>query len=255
MKKISLISLNVSVGAYRTVCEKILQLISKTKSEYICVANVHMLVEAYRNKEFAEAVNNSAITAPDGVPLTWGLKWLYGIKQERVAGMDLLPDLLSLASQHSIAIFFYGATEETLLIIRKYIMACYKGIPFVGSYSPPFRPLTPDEEENAISQINNSGAKIVFVSLGCPKQERWMASMKGRINAVMIGIGGALPVIAGIRKRAPKWMQKAGLEWLFRLLQEPRRLFKRYLITNSIFIYILIKMKINPKSKLRRSAK
>jgi N-acetylglucosaminyldiphosphoundecaprenol N-acetyl-beta-D-mannosaminyltransferase len=115
----------------------------------------------------------------------------------------------------------------------------YPNLHIRGLYSPPFRALTPEEEERTIERINSSGAKLLFVVLGCPKQEQWMASMAGRINAVMIGIGGALPVLIGMQKRAPKWMQRAGLEWLFRLLQEPRRLFKRYFVTNSVFLYLL----------------
>jgi N-acetylglucosaminyldiphosphoundecaprenol N-acetyl-beta-D-mannosaminyltransferase len=209
-----------------------------------------MLVETYRNQAFAKAVNNSIITTPDGVPLTWGLKWLHGIRQERVSGMDLLPDLLSMASQHKIPIFFYGGTEEMLTQTRDHVAKFYSGIPFAGTYSPPFRVLTPDEEQKVISSINTSGAKIVFVSLGCPKQERWMAAMKDKINAVMVGIGAALPVLVGEQTRAPRWMQKSGLEWSYRLFKEPKRLFKRYLITNSIFLYVLIKEKIWKKYEL-----
>lgn len=244
MQKISLTDIYLSFGIYRTFCEKILQLALNTNSEYICVANVHMLVETYKDKEFAKIVNNSAITTPDGVPLIWGLEWLYGIKQERVAGMDLLPDLLDIASQFRISVFFYGNTEDVLQRTKEHITKFYSGIPFTGVYSPPFRSLTPEEEQRIIYMINASGAKIVFVSLGCPKQEKWMATMKNKINSVMIGIGAALPVLVGVQKRAPQWMQKSGMEWLFRLSQEPKRLFKRYLITNSIFLYILIKAKI-----------
>jgi N-acetylglucosaminyldiphosphoundecaprenol N-acetyl-beta-D-mannosaminyltransferase len=182
--------------------------------------------------------------------LTWALNRLYGIKQERVAGMDLLPDLLSLSSEHSIPIFFYGSTEEVLSQTQEYIKTYYPKIPFTGVYSPPFRPLTVDEECEVIDKINTSGARIIFVSLGCPKQEKWMASMKGRINGVMIGIGGALPVLLGVQKRAPRWMRKCGLEWLFRLLQEPKRLFKRYFYTNTKFIYLILREKIGCTTKL-----
>jgi N-acetylglucosaminyldiphosphoundecaprenol N-acetyl-beta-D-mannosaminyltransferase len=200
-----------------------------------------MLVEAYKNKEFAEVINNAKITTPDGVPLTWGLKWLYGIRQERVAGMDLLPDLLRTASQQAIPVFFYGGAEEMLSVILEYVKVHYSGILVAGTYCPPFRQLTPDEEVEVIDSINTSGARLVFVSLGCPKQERWMASMKGRIKATMIGVGAAFSVLSGVQKRAPRWMQKSGLEWLYRLFQEPKRLFKRYLTTNSVFLYLLIK--------------
>jgi N-acetylglucosaminyldiphosphoundecaprenol N-acetyl-beta-D-mannosaminyltransferase len=248
MQKHTLLSIDLSLGSYTDFVEEIIRLANSVEcSEYICVANVHMLIETCKDKEFAKAVNNAIITTPDGVPLTWGLKWLYGIKQERVSGMDLLPDLLQAASQHQIPVFFYGSTQEILFKTKVYVAQHYPCIPYTGVYSPPFQPLTPEEENEVISAVNASGAKIIFVALGCPKQEKWMAAMKGKINGVMIGIGAALPVLAGVQKRAPQWMQKSGLEWLYRLFQEPKRLFKRYLTTNSIFLYLLIKEKMKMK--------
>jgi N-acetylglucosaminyldiphosphoundecaprenol N-acetyl-beta-D-mannosaminyltransferase len=245
MQKHSLISISLSLGSYADFINEIIGLANEDEcSEYICVANVHMLVETYKDKRFAGIVNNAVITTTDGVPLTWGLKWLYGIRQERISGMDLLPDLLRVASQQSIPVFFYGGTENILATISDYVKTHYSTKIFAGSYSPPFRNLTSDEEMDVIDRINRSGAKLVFVSLGCPKQERWMASMKGRIKAMMIGVGAAFSVLSGVQKRAPIWMQKSGLEWLYRLVQEPKRLFKRYLTTNSIYIFILIKTKI-----------
>jgi N-acetylglucosaminyldiphosphoundecaprenol N-acetyl-beta-D-mannosaminyltransferase len=245
MQTHNLLTVTLSLGTYADFIEEIVRLANKDEcSEYICVANVHMLVETYRDKAFAKVVNNALITMTDGIPLTWGLRWLHGIRQERVAGMDLMPDLLNAVSQHKIPVFFYGGTKEILEKTKKHIVKYYSEIPSVGVYSPPFRLLTSEEEQEVVYTINASGAKIVFVALGCPKQEKWMAAMKGKINAVMIGIGAALPVLVHAQKRAPRWMQKSGLEWLYRLFQEPKRLFKRYLITNSIFLYILIKEKI-----------
>ncbi|MDR2653382.1 MAG: WecB/TagA/CpsF family glycosyltransferase [Prevotellaceae bacterium] len=245
MQKHKFISIDLSLGSYGGFIDEIIRLANRDKrSEYICIANVHMLVETYWDKKFADAVNRSIITTPDGVPLTWGLKWLYRIRQERVSGMDLLPDLLHIASQQSFPVFFYGGTQETLDKTKDHVTQLYSGIPSVGICSPPFRPLTSEEEQEVISIINTSGARIVFVSLGCPKQEKWMISMKDKINSVMIGIGAALPVLTGVQKRAPRWMQKNGLEWLFRLIQEPQRLWKRYLVTNVCFLYLLIKEKI-----------
>ena len=240
MQKQQFKSIQLSLGSYSQFCKEIVLLCNSSCSEYVCVANVHMLVEAHKDKEFADVVNNSIITTPDGLPLTWGLRLLYGIKQERVAGMDLLPDLLSLASQNQISVFFYGGTNEVLEKTKKYIKECYPDIPSIGYYSPPFRTLTTEETDEIAEKINSIGARLVFVSLGCPKQERWMSTMKGRINAVMIGIGAALPVLVGEKSRAPKWMQKNGLEWLYRLMQEPRRLCKRYFVTNTTYIILLI---------------
>ena len=255
MQKKTLISLEITLGSYREFCEKIVEMAKQNVSEYVCVANVHMLVEAHKDSEFANIVNSASLVTPDGLPLTWGLKWLYKIKQERVAGMDLMPDLLNEASIHNLPVFIYGGTEEMLVKAQKYIQEKFQTIPSVSTYSPPFRKLTDEENEWVIKHINDSGAKIVFVVLGCPKQERWMASMHGKINAVMIGIGAALPVLVGEQKRAPRWMQKSGLEWLFRFCQEPKRLWKRYLVTNTKFIVLLIKAKFKTMRKSKKNKK
>jgi N-acetylglucosaminyldiphosphoundecaprenol N-acetyl-beta-D-mannosaminyltransferase len=239
MKK-SLIGLEIDTGHYRSFVSKVLCM-SQSKSSYTCIANVHMLVEAYGNAGFAKIVNNADLVTPDGVPLTWGLMLLHGIKQDRVAGMDLLPDVLREAARNQISVYFYGGTEAMHSLLREQLPRSYPLLIVAGMFSPPFRDLTQDEITQTVEIINKSEAKVVIVCLGCPKQELWMGSMKNRINATMIGVGGALPVLLGIRKRAPRWMQNCGLEWLFRLLQEPWRLFFRYAITNSIFIYLLSK--------------
>lgn len=199
-----------------------------------------MTIEAHWDLKFAEVVNNADLVTPDGMPLAKAMKYLYGVKQDRVAGMDLLPDLLSAAEKENFGVFFYGGTQEMLDRTKEYVSSVCPKLDNPQYYSPPFRPLTKQEEQEVITKINDSSANLVFVALGCPKQEKWMASMKGRINACMIGIGGALPVMIGMQKRAPQWMQKMSLEWLYRLFQEPKRLFKRYFITNSIFIYLLL---------------
>ena len=133
-------------------------------------------------------------------------------------------------------IFFYGSTEETLAKLKVNLLAAFPALKIAGMISPPFRPLTPDEDAAIVEQINASGAGVVFVSLGCPKQEMWMAAHRGRIHAVMVGVGAAFDYHAGTIKRAPKWMQDCGLEWLYRLASEPRRLWRRYLVTNTLFV-------------------
>jgi N-acetylglucosaminyldiphosphoundecaprenol N-acetyl-beta-D-mannosaminyltransferase len=168
-----------------------------------------------------------------------------------VAGMDLLPDILKAAEQKSVPIFFYGGSPGMLAKTSVFVSEKYPSLKIGGMHSPPFRPLTEQEELNDVNLINASGAKILFVVLGCPKQEKWMARMKGKIAMPMIGIGGALPVMVGLQARAPQWVRNAGLEWLFRLMQEPRRLFKRYAVTNSLFSFLLIKAYI--KGLLKRN--
>jgi N-acetylglucosaminyldiphosphoundecaprenol N-acetyl-beta-D-mannosaminyltransferase len=245
MKK-ELISIHIDTGLYQDFLNEVF-IMSAKESSYICIANVHMLVEAYGNAAFAQIVNSADLITPDGMPLTWGLKLLHGIKQDRVAGMDLLPDILKKAEEKSIPVYFYGGTEDLLMAIRESIPKIYPHLKIAGAFSPPFRELSEEEIDQTVKTINHSGARIVFAILGCPKQEIWMGAMKNKIKATMIGIGGALPVLLGMQKRAPRWMQRGGLEWLFRLSQEPRRLFRRYTVTNSIFLYLLFKEFIRVK--------
>ena len=240
-KSKKVISLSLSKGRYSEMIDEIVDLSCSKISSYVCVANVHMAVMGFQDRSYASMVNKAELVTPDGMPLVWALKLLYGIKSERMAGMDLLPDLLSKAEKLQIPVYFYGGTNQMLNKTSYYLQSKHPELKIAGMYSPPFRFLKPEEEEKVIERINKSGAGLVFVILGCPKQEKWMAAMKGRINSVMIGIGGALPVMIGLQKRAPGWMQKKGLEWLYRLCQEPRRLFKRYAVTNSLFVFFLLR--------------
>ena len=200
-----------------------------------------MTIEAHWDKRLAAMVNEADLVTPDGMPLVKAVHLLYKVKQERVAGMDILPDLIKETEKQDLSIFFYGGTQEMLDRTKEYVETNYPLLKNHQYFSPPFRPLTEEEEQEVVKRINNSGANLVFVALGCPKQEKWMASMKGKIHACMIGVGGALPVVIGMQRRAPMWMQKTSTEWLFRLILEPRRLFKRYFTTNSIFIVLFLK--------------
>lgn len=238
-----IVSLKVSTGTYEELVKEVIRLASIRFSSYVCVANVHMSIEAYDNPDFMQLVNQGDLVTPDGMPLAKAVHFLYGESQDRVSGMDLLPDLLSRAELSGIKCFLFGGSEKMLEASRNYISKHYPTLT-CGYHSPPFRPLTAEEEEENCQRINDFGAQLVFVALGCPKQEKWMASMKGRVQACMVGIGGALPVMVGMQKRAPLWMQNASLEWLFRLAQEPKRLFKRYAYTNTKFLYLVFKQKI-----------
>ncbi len=213
-------------------------------SAYGCFANVHMAVEAAQDPQFAQAVNRATWVSADGVPLAWALRLLYGIRQDRITGLDVLPDLLTEAANEQISVYFYGSTPDLLAQCAAFCTKHHPTLRIAGMHAPPFRPLTAAEEQADIDRIRESGAGIVFVSLGCPKQEKWMARVSSRIPAVLLGIGGALPVTIGDVARAPHWMQKAGLEWLFRLVQEPRRLFKRYVYTNTLFVGYLLRQRL-----------
>ena len=248
MQRKKLISIDISLGSYDAFVEKLIDMAALGQPGYACVANVHTLIEASQSTAFAEIVNSASLITPDGKPLTWALRMLYGIHQERVAGMDLLPDLLTAAEKRNIPVAFYGGTEEMLEKSRRVLEEKYPALVISKMHSPPFRILTPEEENAVVESFRESGASLVFVVLGCPKQEKWMAVMQGKINAVMVGVGGALPVFAGLQKRAPKWMQNSGLEWLHRLSKEPIRLFKRYAYTNSQFVYLVLKEKLFRKT-------
>lgn len=230
--------------SYIEFLRRIVKLAEGNHSSYVCVANVHMCIESHDDEGFAQVVNSADLVTPDGMPLCWALQYLYGLKQERVAGMDLLPDLLKESETKGLKVFFYGGSNNMQQRTKEYIEAHFPQLDAVGFYSPPFRPLSVEEDAYIINKINNSGAQLLLVALGCPKQEKWMASMKGRIHCCMVGIGGALPVLIGDQTRAPKWMQRLGLEWFYRLCQEPKRLFRRYAYTNSKFLYLLLQQKI-----------
>jgi N-acetylglucosaminyldiphosphoundecaprenol N-acetyl-beta-D-mannosaminyltransferase len=211
------------------------------QSRFVCVANVHMVVEAHWRPEFASVLKQADLVTPDGMPLVWILKALGAFRQDRVAGMDLFLVLCDRATQLNIPIFFLGSQQEILDRMRVRLNHRFPHLPIAGMEPLPFRPLKPDEQAAIEKKITQSGAGLVFVSLGCPKQEAWMNQAKGHVPAVMLGVGGVFPVYAGIHKRAPRWMREGGLEWLFRFVQEPRRLWKRYLSTNTIFIFLAIR--------------
>ena len=210
-------------------------------SKFVCVANVHMLVEAYRHQDLASVLKYADMVTPDGMPLVWMMKQLGVPSQDRVAGLDILFALCQAASVQGVGVFFVGSTPEILSRMRVRLNQEFPDLPIAGMEPLPFRPLTPAEDKVLIEKVHNSGAGLVMVSLGCPKQERWMARHKDKIQAVMIGLGGAFPVYAGIQKRAPRMVRELGFEWLYRLIQEPQRLWGRYSETIPPFIWLALK--------------
>ncbi|GAB4017701.1 WecB/TagA/CpsF family glycosyltransferase [Spirosoma migulaei] len=235
----NVVSLEISLSSYQQFIQDILQAACLRKSGYACFANAHMIVEAVRDPAFAEMVNRATWTTADGVPVAWAIRLLYGRRQERITGLDVLPALLQEAPRHGVSVYVYGSTPAVLERCADYCAQHHPELSISGLYAPPFRALTAGEEEEVVERIRTSGAGLVFVALGCPKQEKWMAALSHRIPAVLLGVGGALPVTVGVQKRAPNWMQFAGLEWLYRFFQEPRRLFSRYFSTNSLFVFYL----------------
>lgn len=206
------------------------------KSAVVCICNVHMAVTYGQDKELAHVLNNADMVTPDGAPVAWALRRVGAVDQQRVNGPDLMWRYLAEAERVGQVVFFYGGQEETLELLRSAMLFAYPNLKIGGMVSPPFRALTAEEDQAYVDQINAANTAVLFVGLGCPKQEKWMADHKGRVNAVMVGVGAAFDYHAGTIKRAPLWMQHYGLEWFHRLCSEPRRLWKRYLVTNTLFV-------------------
>jgi len=213
---------------------------SRQESRYICIANVHMLMEAYDSSYFRKIVNDADLVTPDGMPLVWMMRLKGQRDQSRVYGPTLMLHILERAARENIPVGFYGSQPEVLESLIKRMQACYAGLNVAYSFSPPFHALSPEENLVMVEQVNRSGCRILFVGLGCPKQEYWMAEHHGKINAVMVGVGAAFDFHSGLKPQAPVWMQAIGLEWLFRLFNEPRRLWRRYLYHNPRFMVLAI---------------
>ena len=219
----------------RTATERILSWASRGESRYVCVANAHTLMEAHDSQAFRSVLAEADMVTPDGMPLVWMIRFRGVGEQQRVYGPTLMRMLLELASASGLPVAFYGSTSDTLERLVSRLADSMPSLSVVDACSPAFRELTGLEDVADVERITRSGARIVFVGLGCPKQERWMASHRGRIPAVMIGVGAAFDFLAGTKLQASPALQSLGLEWLFRLAHEPRRLWKRYLVHNPRF--------------------
>lgn len=207
------------------------------KGDYICVSNVHTTVTAYEDPDYLKVQNGGLMAIPDGGPLsTVGQKRGYK-NMARTTGPSLMGEIFKISAEKGYRHYFYGSKEETLEILKQKLEEKYPGIQIAGMYSPPFRPLTEDEDKEVVERINETKPDFVWIGLGAPKQEKWMAEHQGKIDGVMLGVGAGFDYYAENIKRAPMWMQKSNLEWVYRLMQDPKRLFKRYLHTNTKFIW------------------
>lgn len=237
----NLIVTPVSILSFDEQINLIIDWANKSLSKMVCVSNVHMLVEAWQNSHFADVLKDADLVTPDGMPLVWMMKMLGYKQAQRVAGMDIFQAVCKHAQTNQISIFLLGSETHVLDKISQRLRTEFPNLKIAGTESPPFRPLSSTADMDMVKAVNASGAKILFVALGCPKQELWMAQHRDKIQAVMVGVGGVFPVYAGVLKETPKFMQVSGLEWLFRLSQEPRRLWKRYATTIPIFTWLMIK--------------
>jgi N-acetylglucosaminyldiphosphoundecaprenol N-acetyl-beta-D-mannosaminyltransferase len=231
--------MKVSSTSYAHASEAIRTWAQQGTSKYVCVANVCSVMEAYDSPEFQRVMNQADLVTPDGMPLVWGLRLLGRKNASRVYGPDLTPIVLQTAAEANLRVGFYGGTPEALKRLLEVVDSRFPALHVAYSFSPPFRPLTPDEDERVIGAINAAGVRILFIGLNTPKQDYWMAAHKGRVQAVMVGVGAAFDFLAGTKPQAPRWMMPLGLEWLFRLATEPRRLWKRYLKHNPRYAVLL----------------
>lgn len=215
--------------------------IEKLRGKYICVGNVHTTVMAHDDAQYHTVQKEAAFVLPDGKPLSVYSRNHGFADAERVTGPDLMLELFK--RDNGLRHYFYGSTEETLSMLREKLKEQYPNLNIAGMVSPPFHALSEAEDAAAVRAINESGADIIWVGLGAPKQENWMYAHKDKVKGVMIGVGAGFDYHAGNIKRAPMWMQKMSLEWLYRLLQDPKRLFKRYLVTNTRYLYLIKKEK------------
>ncbi len=243
----SVLGASIDALSWNDAIERIIGWAAVRESRYVCICNVHSVVTATRDPEFKSVINNADMSTPDGAPIAWTLRRFGCATQERVNGPDLMWKYLAEAERLGQSVFFYGSTQKTLGRLQEHIAASFPRLQVSGMHSPPFRPLSDDEDEAEVDMINRSGANVVFVGLGCPKQEKWMAAHRGRVNAVMIGVGAAFDYHSGTVKRAPLWWQRNGLEWLYRLGSDPQRLLKRYMVTNTLFIIGLSRQLITRK--------
>lgn len=231
--------------------ETIMGWAERRESRVVSVCNVHSVVTAKSELALQDAINSSDMATPDGMPLAWFIGRRLGREQSRISGMELTLALCAEAERSNIVVAFYGSQESTLDRLREALERRFPRLRVGVMISPPFRVLTPDEVAADLSRIKASGAGILFVGLGCPKQEIWMQTHRNDISAVQVGIGAAFDFIAGTVKRPPAWMRNAGLEWLGRLIAEPRRLWRRYFVTNSLFIAWLAREMLSRKLKSR----
>lgn len=241
LPKANIFGLGLSLGSFQDHVTTIAALGKEHRSSYVCCVNVHMCMEAQGDPTFAAVVNGADLATADGMPILKSINKFGGVKQDRVAGNDLMPALMAEAEKQVLSVFLHGGEQHVLDAIVARAAKEYPSLRIAGAYSPPFRQATEEERAAEVARITTSGANIVMVSLGCPRQERWMAAMKGQVPAVMLGVGGAFLLYAGVDTRAPQWMRNASLEWLYRLWLEPGRLWKRYLVTNTAFMLMYLK--------------
>ncbi|MGG7213211.1 WecB/TagA/CpsF family glycosyltransferase [Clostridium nigeriense] len=243
----NILGVNIAVTNLSETVRYIEENLEELRGNYICISNVHTTVTAYEDEEYRQIQNGGALALPDGKPLSIVSKKRGFKNAERVTGPDLMGALFKESEEKGYKHYFYGSTQETLELLKIKLNEKYPKLNIVGMYSPPFKSEVSLENDDILNEINSKDVDFLWVGLGAPKQEKWMHIHKNKINAIMLGVGAGFDYYAEKIKRAPIWMQKCSLEWLYRLMQDPKRLFNRYLKTNIKFL-----LKITKENKRRR---
>lgn len=239
--RVNILGVNISAITLSQAIDQITLWIEGRTCKYVSVCNVHTVMECQKEPAMRKAVNEAGLATPDGMPLVWLGRWKSQAKVSRVYGPDLMLALCELSVEHGYSHYFYGGAEGVPQLLAARLQNRFPELKIAGAYSPPFRPLTAAKEAQIVAQINQAAPDIVWVGLGTPKQDLWMAAHREQLTApVLIGVGAAFDFHTGRIPQAPRWMQRVGLEWLFRLWQEPRRLWYRYLVYNSLFVTLVL---------------
>ena len=236
--RVRVVSLFPDVVTHGSAIEKIAELVSEKNGGYVCFSTVHMVMESYDNAEFGAKVNGADLIVTDGMPIVWMQKMQGKKTASRVRANDLMIMLCEFAAENNLSVGFYGGKQEVIDAIRRKAEKELSNLKIAYAFSPPFRALTDEEDTEITAEINAAKPDILFMGLGCPKQENWMAAHKDNLTTVMLGVGASFDFYAGNVKESPAWLGKFGLEWLFRLTQEPKRLWRRYLILNPRFLWL-----------------
>jgi N-acetylglucosaminyldiphosphoundecaprenol N-acetyl-beta-D-mannosaminyltransferase len=246
--KVNVLGVGVSAITMRDATATLQRWIRDRSNGYVCITGVHGVMESQRDPDLKAIHNAAGMVTPDGVPLVWMAHCLGFRHVERVYGPDLMREMTALSAERGYRNYYYGGRPGTADHLKEVLTQAYPGLQVVGTHCPPFRPLTLEEDESIVRNINAARPDIVWVGLSTPKQERWMASHVGRLSApVLVGVGAAFDFLAGEKAQAPRWMQRNGLEWAFRLVTEPRRLAHRYIRNNPAFIVRALHQLANPR--------
>lgn len=235
------IGLPVMAGGMSLVTDEIVRLARDGTPGSVCVANVHMVTTARSDPALRDVLETASIVVSDGMPLVWALRGQGFEQAEQVRGPDLFSRVCAAAADAGLPVYFYGGDAPLVARLTARLKERFPGLRIAGAEAPPMLPARPGVDPATVRRIRDSGARIVFAGLGCPKQEFWMAAHRPQLDAVLIGVGQAFAITAGELGEAPAWMRRRGLEWLYRVYREPRRLWRRYLVTNSLFLAFLLK--------------